>query len=152
MDSQFPPEQPPTIPGNAAPYLPAKKERPGCVTAYAVLLFIGAGILVLAGLIGGISLINYKPALGVIYIVGGLLFAIFYFFLGRGFWRLQNWARITIIVLQSLGIVVGLVELCYVFSMAGANISPVSIITLLISFGLGGYIIYWFSTHGDIFH
>jgi len=108
-------------------------DRPGCVTAYAVLLGIGAGLIGLAGIWYGLSEEEF----------GGMVFAVVVavleFLLARGVWRLKNWARIIVIVLQSLGILAGIVGL---FSGNVLN---------LVGLAIGGYILYWFASHGEYF-
>ncbi len=63
-------------------------ERPGCVTAYAVLLFIGAALITLGAIalagggdVGGLELV-------LLLAVAGAEIAI-----GAGLWRMKNWAR-----------------------------------------------------------
>lgn len=122
--------------GLAKPGSPAYSrahDRPGCVTAYAVLLGIGAGVIGLGGIAYGIS----EESLG------GVAFAVVVaaleFLLASGIWRLKNWARIIVIVLQSLGVLAGVITL---FS---GNV------TGLVSLAIGGYVLYWFASHGEHF-
>ena len=58
-----------------------------------------------------------------------------------GLWRLKNWARIAVIVLQSLGMLVSIVLL----------FSGVASVPILIGLAIGGYSIYWFAAHGEYF-
>jgi hypothetical protein len=93
-------------------------ERPTGVTILAVLAFIGAGMLVLAALgvlVGGamVGSLAARPgmgmfagALGAIIGVVFLGFAILYLVVGIGFLKLQNWARVLVIVLSGLGALV----------------------------------------------
>jgi hypothetical protein len=93
-------------------------ERPTGVTILAVLAFIGAGMLVLAALgvlVGGAMVGSlaahpgmgmFAGALGAIIGVVFLGFAILYVVVGIGFLKLQNWARVLVIVLSGLGALV----------------------------------------------
>lgn len=90
-------------------------ERPTGVTVLAVLGFISAGLLIisaLAVLVGGAMVANLtaRPGMGLLAQIGGtvigllfLVFAALYLVGGIGLWKLQNWARILVIVLCSLG-------------------------------------------------
>jgi len=80
-------------------------ERPGCVTLYATLLFIGAGLTAITGATSLSGLIaGYFGNLGrgVIQGAGILAIASLEFLLAKGLWQLKNWARITVIVIYSL--------------------------------------------------
>jgi len=99
-------------------------ERPTGVTIIAVLYFLGAACLGLAGLgfiVGG-SVISAMARSGgpgaAIFAAGGvfiggicLVFAILDAALGVGFIKLQNWARILAIVLTVIGVLFGLLGL-----------------------------------------
>ncbi len=90
-------------------------ERPSGVTILAVLAFIGAGMLVLAALLvflGGAMVANMamRPGMGMIAGIGGAIlgivflgFAALYAVIGTGMLKLQNWARILVIILSGLG-------------------------------------------------
>jgi hypothetical protein len=99
-------------------------ERPTGVTIIAVLYFLGAACLGLAGLgfmVGG-SLLSAMARSGgpgaAIFAAGGVLiggvclfFAILDGALGVGFIKLQNWARVVAIVLTVIGVLFGLLGL-----------------------------------------
>ncbi len=90
-------------------------ERPVGVTVLGVLGYIGAGCLVLAALgvlVGGAMVANFaaRPGLGMFAGIGGvivgvffLVFAAFYVVTAVGLMKLQNWARILVIVLCFIG-------------------------------------------------
>ncbi|HYL61513.1 MAG TPA: hypothetical protein VE077_02750 [Candidatus Methylomirabilis sp.] len=99
-------------------------ERPTGVTIIAVLYFLGAACLVLVGLLSfvGGSLLSGMARSGgpgsAIFAMGGavigvvcLLFAVLEFAIGFGLIKLQNWARVTAIVLTAIGILFGLLGL-----------------------------------------
>jgi hypothetical protein len=91
-------------------------ERPTGVTIFAVLAFIGAGLLVLAALgvlLGGAMVANMaaRPGMGMMAGIGGavlggffVVIAAVYAVVGAGFLKLQNWARVLTIVLCGLGV------------------------------------------------
>jgi hypothetical protein len=116
-------------------------KRPGCVTAYAVILGIGA---VLVGLLGIISIfasvsdadLSIGPA--IIFLAA----AVVDFLIARGVWRLKNWARIAVIVVQSLGIL---------FSLLGLFAQALPVFGTVIGLGVSGYIVYWFASHSEYF-
>jgi len=90
-------------------------ERPTGVTILAVLALIGAGLSVLAALLvllGGAMVANMasRPGFGMMAGVGGVIIGVFllgvaalYAVVGAGFLKLQNWARILVVVLCGLG-------------------------------------------------
>jgi hypothetical protein len=91
-------------------------ERPTGVTILGVLGYIGAGCLVLAALLmflSGAIVANLavRPGFGMIAGIGGailggffLAFAAFYAITAVGLMKLQNWARILVIILCGLGV------------------------------------------------
>lgn len=108
-------------------------KRPGCLTAYAILLAIGAASSGIGGIAYGITEKNIGLALGAV-VVAGLEFL-----LALGIWRLKNWARIIMIVLHGLGVLTGLISL---FMGNAAS---------LLSLVIGGTILYWFIAHHEYF-
>lgn len=132
-----PPEPPPTPPMLRRRYsrLPARpmlRERPGCVTAYAILLGIG-GVLTVVGAIA----VGAQGNVG--YCIGGILYAAFCLGIVNGLWNLNGWARIAVIVLESLSAIGSLISL--------ASGQPFAILGLV----LGGVVIWWFALNGDYF-
>ena len=95
----------------------AKNERPIGVTILAVLAWIGAVFAVISGItlafngsimgFGGYGfgmMSGFGMASGIIEIV----FGVFAFFVGKGLWDGENWARVTALVLCALGIIASL--------------------------------------------
>lgn len=118
------------------PSVPAAARRPGCVTAYALLLFLGAGILMLGGIalagsgaIGGLQLFLFLA-------LGGVELAI-----AIGLWRMRNWARVLLLVVQGLGIAVSTFSL-----LGGSGTSGV-----LVGVAVAAFIISWFARNGRLF-
>ena len=103
-------------------------DRPGCVTVYAVLLWLGGGFLVLGALIEFIDP-SEGPLVGVL--VG--LFALVPIVTGVGLWRMQKWGWWLVVVTQSLGVVAGFLNLVSGLLLNG-------IVTGVVS----GGILYWF--------
>lgn len=126
-------------------------KRPGCVTAYAVFLGLGAALyfggIVFAALVAVFIGDTTGMSVGAVAIqlaVAGLCFV-----MSRGLWRLRNWARIAVIVVQSVGIVFFLLRL--VASWEGRDASFV-LGAAVISVVINGYFIYWFVSHGEYFN
>jgi hypothetical protein len=90
-------------------------QRPDGVTVLGILAFIGAGLSVLAAmgmLVGGAMIANMaaRPGMGMIAGIGGvalgiffLVIAVLYAVIGTGMFKLQNWARMLVIILSFLG-------------------------------------------------
>ena len=103
------------------------QQRPTGVTIIAVLFFINGALEVLMGLLVFAvpipamdpltsMLTSYQIVIGVIaIIVGGLYIAI-----GWGLWTLQNWGRITALVLLALAAIISLVS--GISSLVGVNV------------------------------
>jgi hypothetical protein len=151
------------------------RSRPGCITAYAILIFIGAGFTALSGLIlatlffvgtkgtdintqlfggrdiGAVGTIGLFVMLGIIAFI-----TLLYIVLGWGLWNLKNWARWIVIVLTGMGICGNLLSFIQPFIRSSANSQGTPIIATisggLFSIVLSGIIIYWFSTNGDYFN
>ena len=93
---------------------PAEKlKRPGCVTAYVVLLLLGAGIFVLTGISGGsaASYAELGPAVGTVITTVAFVIAAIYVVIAIGLWQLKNWARVIIMVVVGLGVALGIISI-----------------------------------------
>jgi hypothetical protein len=109
--------------------------RPVGVTILAILDFLGAAGLIVAGilsLVGGGSLATMihqnaqtadaQAAGGVVaFIMGALtifcfIFAVICFLLGWGLWKLKNWARIITIIFEVIGVLFSLLGLIGIFA------------------------------------
>lgn len=107
------------------------KNMPVGVKILAVLAYIGAVLALLAGIamfFGSAVFVTYLGAFAGLTVVAGIImiaFAVLYFFIGRGLWKGQNWARIVAIILSVLGLISAL------FSIATAVSS--SVISLIIN-------------------
>lgn len=121
---------------------------PTLVKIIGVLYYIGAVLLVLLGiaffvgasLLGG--LLEQIPLLGALgsglFVVAGIIFiglAVLYFFIGRGLWKTQNWARIVVIILAAIGAISG------IYSIIQGNLAS-NIVGLIINLAVGGYLLF----------
>lgn len=125
-----------------------QKSIPTGVKIISVLHYIGAGVMGIIGLMfilgGGMfeSLLAENPELASLsaglFVFFGILFICFgvlAFFIGRGLWKLQNWARITAIVFSCIGAISSIISL--VMGDFG------SIVSLAIQVIIGSYL--WFN-------
>ena len=97
-----------------------------------ILFFVGAGALK--------AKIPFLAVLGPFLIVGGIILiglAVLSFFVGRGLWKAQKWARIVAIIFAVLGV------LFAVLGMVQGQVAG-NILGLVISGAIGGYL--WFSS------
>jgi hypothetical protein len=117
-----------------------QRARPGCVTAFVILMGIEVAVFVL-GSLANAALAPYIDTGSKLGIGITLVFAALYAAVAVGLWQLKNWARIAVIVLLSLNILL-LVALLFsgIFGIPSA-------LGLLV----GGYSIYWFAAHGETF-
>ncbi len=115
------------------------QQRPGCVTAYA--LITGIGILLYALFSIFVTIAGGMDEAGLIEIGTVLILAGLFIAVAVGLWRLQNWARIAVIVLQSFSLILSIILM-----LNGAFGFPG-----LIGLFVGGYTIYWFATNHRYF-
>jgi hypothetical protein len=119
----------------------AMYERPGCVTAYAILLGIAAVVSCMAGFL---LLFARDGIQGLSSIVFAAVIAALYFVIARGLWLLRNWARIVVIVLQVLSVL-------GILSQLPNNSSGLVLIVAVFGLAIAAYILYWFASHGEYF-
>lgn len=123
-------------------------ERPTGVTILAVLAFVATGLLILAALgvlLGGamVGSMAARPGLGAmagaIGVVVGVVFlgfAVLYLVVGIGFLKLQNWARVLVIVLSGLGALLNGLSILTAFF----HFHPFAVVVRLISLGINIWI------------
>ena len=116
-------------------------ERPGCVTAYAILLGIAAVVSCMAGFL---LLFARDGIQSLSSIVFAAVIAALYFVIARGLWLLRNWARIVVIVLQVLSVL-------GILSQLPNNSSGLVLIVAVFGLAIAAYILYWFASHGEYF-
>jgi hypothetical protein len=131
--------------------------RPGCVTIYAILLFLGSASFLCGGIFGSLSpLIESEGFTNLAAGISMGLVGVFMLILGIGLWQLKNWARIAVIVMQSLGILGGIYSTYAVLTTTSSapslTVSPVlTIVVAIIAIALQIAIISWFVRNGQVF-
>ncbi len=123
------------------------KEIPVGVKIIAVLYYIGAVLALLFGILTFVGAGTLQTALaavpflaifsGLIIVLGIILigFGVLGFFIGRGLWKAQNWARILVIIFAALGVLMAII------AMVGGNIAG-NIVSLIINGLIGGYLLF----------
>jgi hypothetical protein len=120
-----------------------KKEIPILVKIIAVIGYIGAVVFLLLGIsliigAGAIAalLANSFPIIagigaGLFIVVGivVLALAVLYFFVSRGLWNGKSWARITLIILSSIGILMSI----FPFRIIGFTINLAILLYMIMS-------------------
>ena len=125
-----------------------KSEMPTLVKVISVLYYVFSGILLLGSLfalfgagyitavLSSIPIINILGAIGtgMLIFLGIVMlgFGVLEFFIGRGLWKGQSWARIFVIVLAILGVLGSL----------GGLATGIGIIGLLYNGAVGGYLLF----------
>lgn len=107
-------------------------ERPGCLSAYAVLQMLGAGLFLWFGIA---MLAESDLGTGLF----GLVLATFQGALAIGLWRLRTWTWWVTVIMVSLGALGSLVSVA-----AGQFLR-------LAALPVQGYVLYWFGTHKHLF-
>ena len=174
--NSYPPSSDPSNPYSpyAGPAAPAPVNRPGCVTAYAILLWIGGALYALGALCVGFSGVmgaaSYGSAsdrastgaasMGILLVIAACigLFALVPIITGVGLWKMKNWAWWLVVIFQSLGLAGALLSLCanvLVFASASGRQSSSAVVGLLgalIGGAISGGIVYWFITNRALFN
>lgn len=134
-------------------------KRPGCVSVYAVLLWISGGLGVIGGLctLSGLTgLVEGGVGIAELLLMGiSLLFAAIYIVTGYGLWQMKKWAWALVVIYHSLAVIGGLIGLAGGFFLivdsAAAELS-VYLCSALFSLALNGYILYWFIQNRALFN
>jgi len=134
----------------------APPKRPGCLTVYAILLFAGGLAAGLGMMVGGVQTMRSGMAPAIMLAIGGLIAALLSAALARGLWRLRNWARITVMVLQSLGMVGYIAGIFGAFAMPTVPGSPAidpmsSLCSGILGVVISASILGWFVRHRAVF-
>lgn len=123
------------------------RRRPGCVTAYAIILALAGSLFVIYGLVIGLvgtSDLAEIPLEGTIIICTYLGIAGFQYILAYGLWNLKNWARIIIIIIQGLSVILSILSTTILASFGYTRTLGENIIGIIVSLLVSGYILYWF--------
>jgi hypothetical protein len=131
-----------------------QRERPGCVTVYAILMVLAA-LLILFGsfaLSSSSSSYSYSGAANlsgflILVAIGG---TVYNFIAAYGIWNLKNWGRIMVLIGVGLGIASNVLQLCTTMS-AASSASQSTLLGAIIGIPLAGYVFYWFYNNGELF-
>jgi len=127
------------------------RERPGCLTAYVILMVIATVGIVFLTLSLTSSLSSYGSS-GVTGIYTLILIgaAIYNFIAAYGIWNLKNWGRIMVMIGIGLSIASNVLQLCTALS-ASSSSSQGTLIGTIIGIPLASYVFYWFYNNGELF-
>jgi len=120
---------------------PLKKQVPIVVKIISVLNYIGCGVLVLCAIfsfVGAGIISSFLGFLGGFVIILGIIFlalAVLVFFIARGLWKGQNWARIITIIFAILGF------LSAIYVLVDGLIAN-GIVNLIVEGFIAGYLIF----------
>lgn len=129
--------------------------RPGCVTVYAILLWLGGALILLSVLCSGVGSLPGYPsefALGTPLMMTVLGFAaIASIITGVGLWGMKTWGWWLVVILQSSGLAISAIRF-FVFALAGGMAKiVVSLTSTCISSLVSAVILYWFVTNRGLF-
>lgn len=130
------------------------RERPGCITAYAILGVLSGILYAIAGGIGGLAVIVDQPDMllaGGTLMVCGIALAIIPIVMAVGLWRMRMWAWWLVVILQSLGIGLTLLSLCGSLLQPEATELAGVVVGTTVGMLINGIILYWFLTNRDRF-
>ena len=115
--------------------------RPGCITVYAILIWLGGALFAL----GTFSLISEGSSAAV---CGGI-FVILAAVIGYGLWHMQKWSWWLVIILQSLSLLGSLFTVIAAFSLP--TTSGEDFLSPLVSGAVSAGILYWFGKNRSLF-
>lgn len=137
--------------------------RPGCLTAYALLIFL-SGILGICSALYLPAFVAKDPmllageypeireldpqALGIFmgflkyYLVFFFLYSVGMLLVGWGLWTMRNWARIIILVVQGFSLAVSLLALFYSIAVSGVNLFVCGVYSISLIFP--AWVFLWF--------
>lgn len=138
----------PAQPATALPH-----DRPGCLTAYAILLGIASGFIGLGGLAVGVVQVGQpgNAGAGLVTMTIAVTVGVLYGLLTRGIWRMRNWARVVVIVLQGIACAINVLSACASLSTSSSTASGPVLLAAFAGLAISGVIIYWFASHGEYF-
>lgn len=130
-------------------------ERPGCVTAYAILAFVGAGIYIIGGMIFGFSGLTDPEFAGFSLFIALCMgiFAIIPIVMGIGLWKMAKWGWWIVIITTILGIGIGLLNILSSFLLLASESSGAfgTLCGSILGLAINGYIFYWFFQNRSLF-
>jgi hypothetical protein len=136
-------------------------ERPGCVSAYAILLWISSalGLIGLFCLISGLAPI-FEGGLGLIELLlagVGLVVLAVYVITGIGLWQMKKWGWALVVVMQGASLILGLLSmLLAILTLAAsggdfAASQPAALLSTFASALVNVFILYWFIKNRALF-
>lgn len=129
-------------------------DRPGCVTAYAVLAWFGAAVYLCAALFVAVSSLS-DPDFAIFGLILALIisaFSLLPILTGIGLWKMTMWGWWLVVVVNGLGVAGSLLNLLVTVLLVSQE--PDAISTLcgsVIGLAIYGYIFYWFITNRSLF-
>ena len=132
-------------------YGSAAVERPGCVTAYAILTWLGAAVYLIAAFVVGMSLASEVVAAGVIILICGWLLAAIPIATGVGLWQMKKWGWGLVILSQGLGVIGALFYMLAAFLAASVREALPLVCGGMTGLLINGGILYWFITNRHLF-
>lgn len=121
--------------------------RPGCVTAFAILQWFGAAAYILGALALGIVGITDTSEYGVFFIPFALCIgamAVIPLLIGLGLWKMKKWAWWPVVIFQALGVLGALSNLCGAFVTEDRTMVIPYIGGAILGGAINGLILYWF--------
>ncbi len=132
-------------------YRSAAAERPGCVTAYAILAWLGAAVYLIAAFVGGMSIASEVVTAGVMILICGWLLAAIPIATGFGLWQMKKWGWGLVILSQTVGVIGGLLYMLAAFLAANIYEALPLLCGGLTGLLINGGILYWFITNRQLF-
>ena len=102
---------------------------------FAIMFFVGVGVL--STVLGSVAPFLGELGTGLVVVVGivSLILAVLYFFIARGLWKAQKWARIVLIIFSILGIISA------ISTLVSGSLTQ-GILNIVINGVIGGYLIF----------
>ena len=132
-----------------------KSERPGCLTAYAILMFFSGGMnLLYAFCLGSATLTSPSEfgEIGIILPICTGASALLPIILGIGLWLMTKWAWWWMMIGQAGVVVGGILGVIVSFLFNEPMFIISAVILAMVNLAVNGGILYWFFINQDLFN
>jgi hypothetical protein len=119
-------------------------DRPGCVTAYTIFLWLTAAAYIIFALIIGLPLLSESAGAGIVLLFCGLAVAGIPVTLGIGLWQMKKWACALVLIFQGMGVLGSLLSMFGVYAASNVAEAISFIGRPAVGLLISGGIMYWF--------
>ena len=130
------------------------RERPGCITALAILYWVSGAFYVIGGIATGVLLMVDGGETAVWGLVSMFCIGLFAFLpigFGIGLWQMKKWAWWIMMVVEGISLFGVVANLCLIAVAQDLTYAIITLVTSLFNGVIHGGIFYWFYTNQGLF-